>query len=291
MVHYGHSRANQISSKYISKVYPQNLIHIFAALLEKEGKESSREVIERMSKLNKFSTEIVSALKRICDWSKPCLDKLVEILKAFEVYQTLDAKKKGYMKKISLCEKLTISNVLLIKLSKSSESLLDSGNKVLNKSISLEALVEGARKTQEIDAVKDVLTQISGFKTKNELGVEYPSLTTPEVLENFKGAKIKGTEKNLQATLLEDLWTKAKENRDDGIEGKVMFKSLESLEDSFSQLDKYDHVIVEAMDNKDNFFVRFINEILNPGKPTSCLLLFQTEKFQFEILSEMRKFL
>ena len=91
LVHYGNVRAHSISCSFKSKPHPQDLLHIYMSLLEKQGEIYSLEVVERMAKLCKFRIEEITALKKLCKWSPDGLSKLNDLIRLFEFYQTLGA--------------------------------------------------------------------------------------------------------------------------------------------------------------------------------------------------------
>ena len=89
LVHYGNIRAHTISSSFKSKPHPQDMLHIYCTLLEKQGETYAIEVVDRMAKLCKFRIEEITAIKKLCKWSLDGLSKLNEVLRLFEFYQTL----------------------------------------------------------------------------------------------------------------------------------------------------------------------------------------------------------
>ena len=142
MVLYGNSRANQISSKFVNSFHTQDLIHVFSKLVVKQGPEASLKLVERMSKLNRVGSEETASLRKICKWSPPAFNSLVNVLNAYERYETLDVKKLKNTKKVSRCEKMSLSNKLFNMLSKIQESqLISSEVKVIRKEISLKTVI------------------------------------------------------------------------------------------------------------------------------------------------------
>ena len=117
----GNARGNFISSSYIHKNYPQDLLGVYKMLSVREGPSFAKEVINRMAKLNKFRPEEISSIVRICEWPQNSFDKLMEVFKCFEKYETEDVNKMANSKEIIRGEKLTLSNVLLNKLAKCNE--------------------------------------------------------------------------------------------------------------------------------------------------------------------------
>ena len=71
MLYYRVDRGNNISSSHCRENYPQELLPVFQSLCDKEGEKAALEVIERMSKLNKFRPEETNSALRICKWTKP----------------------------------------------------------------------------------------------------------------------------------------------------------------------------------------------------------------------------
>ena len=108
-IQYGNNRANLISSKFISKSKPQDLLHIFNILKDKDGESASLKIVERIGKLNKFGQEEISSLKKMCKWSKPTLVKFIEVLNMYEHYETQG---------IYCCQTATITSLIVSKLLK-----------------------------------------------------------------------------------------------------------------------------------------------------------------------------
>ena len=193
LIHYGNARANQISNKFSRKTYPQDLLHTFEELSEKEGCASSLKVVTRMAKLSRVGPDETTSLKKLCEWSTGAFKSLMEVLRVFEVYETLDVKRCGNAGRISRREKLTMTNALFNKLAKCKDSFFEAESpNILSKEISLKSLVESHQKHDDVTKVFSVLMQISGYRSKDQLTHEYPGKFDIGTLENFIGAEIKG---------------------------------------------------------------------------------------------------
>ena len=181
---------------------------------------------------------------------------------------------------------------MLNKLARCSESyLLDNFVKVETQKISFVGLIESAARTDKIAKFFNTLQQISGYESKEKLVTDYPELVKSDTLEMYVGAEIRGSERNMQAKLLEELWTKSSSDvktSDDNC--AVSYKELVFLVDATNLFPKYDHVILQLKRpnmNLTNSLLHLTNQ--DSGYPRSCLLLHQTENMQFEMLLKLCK--
>ena len=66
LIHYGNCRSNEISNKFQKKTYPQDLLHVYESLIDKENSAGALKVVERMSKLSRLGPDEASAIKKLC---------------------------------------------------------------------------------------------------------------------------------------------------------------------------------------------------------------------------------
>ena len=143
----------------------------------------------------------------------------------YEHYETSDVGLIGVSRKGN-CDKNTLTNIKFNKLSRCEENyVLVNARKVINIDISLLALIDSSQKCREISKVMDVLKVISGFDSEDNLCSAYPLDTRPSDLENFIGANIKNSTKNMQAQYLEDYWRTVISNN----KGEVVQKAGSSI--------------------------------------------------------------
>ena len=243
---YGNARGNYISSSYIHKNHPQDLLSVYQLLSLKEGPSFATEVVSRMAKLNKFRPEEISSIAKICEWPKNSFDKVLEVFRSFEKYETVDVNKKANAKKIVRGDKLTLSNVLFNKLAKCNETRVrGSCDKVLRKEISFESMIESCHQSVKTAKVLDVLKQVSGFKSTEELTTNFPEITSPEILSKYVGAEIRGDKLNTSAVLLKEYWKRLSENLPTE-KDEVSFQYMDHFNDCRNHFNKYDHVIFQS---------------------------------------------
>ena len=287
LLHYGNARSNLISSKFVTKNYPQDLIPVFSCLAEKQGPEFASEVVERMAKLNKFRPEETVSVMKLCQWSKPSMSKLLQVLHSFENFETDDVQKMANSKKILRGEKLTLSNVLFNRLAKCSESSVrELFDKVLSKEMSFESLIDTAERSVKTGKVLDTLKQISGFKTEEELALNFPKALDQDSLSKFFGAEIRGDKLNAQAQHLSDFWKCIVENK--ATDNKVLFQTLNDFKECQRDFANYDHVILQLKNLDSELLTTIFDLVQKNEKPHSCLLLLPSEASQFEVLSTLR---
>ena len=78
-------------------------------------------------------------------------------------------------------------------LSKITESyLVKNASKVLSKQISLKCLAEEYQVEMNVEKVYSVLCRMTGFKSKNQLHVDYPGMFTSDIMRKYVGAEIDG---------------------------------------------------------------------------------------------------
>ena len=153
----------------------------------------SLKVVERMAKLSRVGPDESTSLRKLCQWSFAAFNRLMEVIKMFEVYETLDVKASRNSGRVTRCEKLTLTNFVFNKLAKCDEKYFESEcEKVLLREISLKTLVENNQTFLDIEKVYSVLSQISGYKSKQKLLLEFPGKFDVCIIKRFIGAEIKG---------------------------------------------------------------------------------------------------
>ena len=118
------------------KTYPQDLLHVFENLAEKENSVGALKVVERMSKLSRLGPDEATALKKLCQWSAVGFKYLMEVINRLEVYETLDVKSSGNAGSITSGERLKMTNLVFNLLGKCEEDFFVSGREnILEKEI------------------------------------------------------------------------------------------------------------------------------------------------------------
>ena len=193
LIHYGNFRSNEISNKFQKKTYPQDILHVFESLIEKDNSVGALKVVERMSKLSRLGPDEATSLKKLCQWSDQGFKLLMEVVNKLEVYETADVKASGNAGSITNGERLKMTNLVFNLLGKCEEGYFVSGReKVLNKEMSLKQLCNCYQDYKQIEKVYAALAQLSGFKTKDELMRLYPGKFEVSRMKMYVGAELKG---------------------------------------------------------------------------------------------------
>ena len=116
---------------------------------------------------------------------------------------------------------------------------------------------------------------------------DFPEATSKENLLKFVGAEIKGSKSNLQAKLLEEYWRRILSKQDTQVD-KVAFLTLSTFEECTPHFENYDHVLLKVKFRQPEVIEELIKNVENQII-SSCTLIFQSEIFQFEILSLLRQ--
>ena len=303
LIHYGNVRSNEIANKFPRKTHPQDMLHIFESLLEKESRGGALKVVERMSRLSRLGPDETTAVRKLCQWSEEGFNRLMEVINRLEICETTDLKTSGNSMSTTECERLKMKNSVFNLLGKCEENyfMLMSGQ-VLGKEISLKTLAENHQTYMEIEKVYAVLAQISGFQSKQKLMSLYPEKFQISKMKSYIGAEIKG-EPNDQAKLLAVYFQKVVKRDSENDDEPVKFQEIDSVKDfegKFDILEEFDMLIVNL--NKKahpDFCLEVINRMIRSVQVMqAALMIFRMESQMFENLlclrsnsfSEMEKF-
>ena len=294
LMRYGNIRANDISQKFARKTYPQDLLHVYETLVLKDSTVNSMKVIERMTKLGRVGPNEATSLRKICKWSLPAFRCLMEVVKTFEAYETLDVKSSGNAGNISRGEKHCMTNAVFNNLGKVEESYFkENYHQVLSKKISLKTLVDGNIKIKEVEKVYGALGQISGFQTVQALKERFPGKFDQGLVEKFTGAEVLGEKKNLKAKLLEKYYIGVTKQGSSNVESElpVEFVKVESLDDLTVEatVDDFDAVVMIMKEPNKEICVSVMKKILNSVRIVKVgIMVFPNELLCFEVISYLR---
>ena len=156
-----------------------------------------------MAKLSRVGPDESTSVKKLCQWSPRAFTSLMEVIKLFEVYERLDVKASGNAGRIARGEKLTMTNSIYNKLAKCDQKFFETeSEKIINKKISVKTLVENNQTHLDVQKVYAVLSQISGFLSKQQVLLAYlGKFETIFTMKNFIGAEIKGKPETLSLRL------------------------------------------------------------------------------------------
>ena len=192
LIHYGNLRGNEIENNFPRKTHPQDILHVYESLLT-SGKTQleSLKVIDRICKLSKMGIVESASIRKFCNFSESGLSCLMNLISKMEVHETLDYKTAPANSK--RFEKLKMTNKVFNLLSKITESyLVKNASKVLSKQISLKCLAEEYQVEMNVEKVYSVLSRMTGFKSKNQLHVDYPGMFTSDIMRKYVGAEMDG---------------------------------------------------------------------------------------------------
>ena len=295
LVYYGNARANDIAKQHVRTLRPQDLIQVFKSLSDKDGSVNGLKVIERMAKHFRVGINETTSLLKICKWSSLALKCMIDMLEVFEVYETLDVKQGGrYTILLQRGEKLSMANSLLNSLAKCEETFVrEHFQAVISKEISLQDLVNNYMHEVEIRKAAAVLSQISGYKSIEQLNLKYGNKFDNEALADYIGAEILMDKMNTQAKLLKKYYNNivnaGQKKNDDG--SFVKFKEWDSL-DVLLEVDvgaRFETIVVDLKEPNQDLCMSIITSILRSDKEHHAgVFVFPCEASQFEVLSFLR---
>ena len=295
LIHYGNARANDIARQHVRTLRPQDLLHIFKSLKEKDGSVNGLKVIERMAKHFRVGYNETTSLLKICKWSSPSLEGLVKVLEVYEVFESSDVKSSGrHTILLQRGEKLSMPNSLFNSLAKCEEKYIEEHfQSVISRDMSLQELVENNQRSIGLKKVALVLSQISGYQSIDKLNEKYNYKFNKFLLADFVGAEVNIGKMNVQAKLLKKYYENvvnlsvenAKEQR------FVLFEEVDSLETLVNSDigSRFETIIVDLKEENQNLCMFIINAILKSDKEQNAgVLIFPTEASQFEVMSFLR---
>ena len=291
LMRYGNIRGNDISSKFSGrKTFPQDLLHVYETFTAKDNATNSLKVVERIAKLGRVGPNEGIALRKLCKWKIEAYSCLMEVIKAFEAYETLDVRANRQGANMSRGDKHTIINALFVNLGKVDENYFE-GNylKVINKEISLATLVDNYKKMKSVEKVYAVLSEISGYKSIDILKESHAGKFEVEVVSQYIGAEINGSQKNKKALHLEDYYNKVTSNAcEDTTVEMIKIQSLDDMKVEAAISDS-DALVLILKTPQSSICVKIIQNILLSSKSFHVgLLIFPNELLGFEVLSFLR---
>ena len=293
MLHYGHQRNNEISSQFCRKTRPQDILHYFNSLTLRSSKVNSIKVVDRMAKLSRLGPDECTAVSKLCQWSSSGFSALMEMMEVFENYQTLDVKPSGHMGSLARGEKLSMTNVLFKMLGKCSEQYFVSHYQaVVDSSISLKTMLDGFKEAGKVQKVCGVVSVLAGNESYDKIKEMYPGKFDFDVMKNFIGAELKGENRNTKAGLLEKYFKSViATNENERVIIPLEFEDCSDIagklnEDFFTM---YEAIIFHMKELNQDICKKIISHMINSTKPVhAALLIFPSEKDQFQVLSYLR---
>ena len=144
---YGRMRTKQLGSEFISPPRPQDLLKIFENYID-QPQRKGKKILSRLLTIQDVSQPESAAIQRLIQWRKEAYMLLLEVLKAYEYYETKDiheTRNRGSVnkKKLTKGQTLKLTAKMLIGLSNlDEESFIEMASSVLEQKVSLKSLVE-----------------------------------------------------------------------------------------------------------------------------------------------------
>ena len=154
---------------------------------------------------------------------------------------------------------------------------------VLNKTLSLKGLLEGATKVLKTNKTSKLVTSMTNYRTAGQLEMKFPGKFSEEVIKRFDGADIVRKAPNVKAQMLEKYCKSVIEDKD--IE-PVKFEYVEKLSDvTHEMLAEYDIIVLNCTKFDAGISVEVV-DLAVTAKSTllSVLMLFEDERGHFEAI-------
>ena len=214
----------------------------------------------------------------------------MEVVRKYELYETIDVKASGNAGNISRGEKLSMPNIVFNNLAKVEEAFFEANfQQIIDKKISLRSLTEKNLKMKEIQKVFGVLAQITGYQTLETLRREYPGKFEIDKVGQFLGAEMKGESKNLQAMMLENYYEGVTKHVIDDV--PVKFECIKSLDEPKVRaiIDTSDAIVVVMKISAKEECASISKMILQCDKIFKVgFFLFPSEIMSFDVLTFLR---
>ena len=298
LIHYGNIRANNISSQFVRKTDPQDLVRTFFSLSTKDGAESAGKVVERMAGLTHINPRDCFALKKLCAWNNAGISALMEVISWYEHYESCDTKPKGYLQSLAQGKKLAMPHNLFRQLGKVDEDFfLANHSKVLRNEISLATLLKTYENTVKMNKVTAVLSRIADFKPYESLLLDHPGKFEYNQLKPFFGAEIrKDGSKNQEAVGLASYFESVVHaETENGVQEVriVEYKELSALLKD-DALKFYLSLVVnwnnEVQTDTEQVLNMLRNRLSMKAVGQVTMILFPSEESQCKVLSVLRSY-
>lgn len=286
---YGNVRTKIIESNFVEAPRPQDLIHLYNALVRNED-VNCLEIITRMSRHCRFGPNETTSILKLCKRSEVFRISLIEILTKFELYETIDGRHvKNHAVAMKRGDKLKMPNNMLNSLAKIDESFfLQHFTKVVSGKTSLKELVDQGLHRLAVKKVASTLCQLTGYTNINNLNTQYDNRFDGQILEHFIGAEQCKGKLNSQAKALKKYYDDVVNNGSANICVKMKEGSFGNITSGSLCLD-FDTIIAQIKNFDSEWWMNFMNTIINSGKSYhASLLLVPSELLQFKITSFLR---
>ena len=292
LVHYGHLRPTSIETKFIQKIYPQHILHIFQSLAV-DGNVNSWKVVERISRLCRIKANEATTISKLCKWSKEAFTALINVIELFEKYGTLDVKPSGHQGRLARGEKLPITNKLFNQLGKTDETYFLSGHgKVLSGEISLKCLIAEFGNIIKLEKVVATLCVIAGHKTYESIKLVFPGKFEQDQIKLFIGSEIKPDKTmNENALRLEKYYNAVKNKEPNALQTLLElneFTDLKELKDA-SLFSQFNTIVLLMSKDVSEICLEIADYVIkSEDSRVSAILVFSSEALQFQFLSFLR---
>ena len=200
---YGTLRSNDLDAKFSRKPAVHDLLFVFNTLKSVLGDEEAVKIVIRYATLLFVGPDEVTALKKLCCWNSRSFQNLLSVIQLFEKYETTDSRCRGNQGRLMRGEPLPLQKVLFKRLAKVEAPFFDENvQNVFDRKDSLKDLVSNFERFKEYQRILDIILKVSGNDNPEELNNNFPGAFVIEKVEEFKGALIEGSKKNMAGVAL-----------------------------------------------------------------------------------------
>ena len=284
---YGWTRSNDLQSTCGEKPKIYELLYISESLTRDGVSEVEMKVVsEKYAKTLMCSKAEITALRKILAWKASEREIVVQVLKKYQSYCTLDATSTNNRTRLAAGLKMLLTSTLFCQLAKVEGKVFAEHSKlVLDSKISLSDLVEKLSKVSELDNNKAIVSQSANFKSIDDLKQKYPGKFDDQILEKYSGASV--SSRNLPGIMLQKLVKNVlSESIQDGSVGTEIVDSINCVNpDTLEKCDmivcnvkKIPSLIAESL---------MMQACVTDKKVMSVILLLPTRKAQLWAISAL----
>ena len=280
-------RSNDLAAEVKTDPELHELIFVFNDLNKSyKDVEKSKMVMERLAKLRKVSRDDRTSFNKIFAWPQDKLTQLIEVLKVYEVYQTLDGSGTRNRKRIQQGLKLPLTGEMLKNLGKCEPDLFgELHQSVLAGEMSLRDLLVNSSKTLGIEKTKAIISKEAGYETLEHLQNKYPDKLTDKIVQGFSGVVMAGKKKNPEADRLKS-FVKNLPNQLQPQEEPIKFEILS--DDRDIKVEAFDTVVVQVGKDDMEFVESLIKLVYASQKDMlSVMVILDSEKNYMKTLQKL----
>ena len=226
---YGWTRSNDLQSTCGEKPTIYELLYIAESLTRDGVTElEMKAVSEKYAKTLMCTKADITALRKILNWKACEREVVVQVLKKYQSYCTLDATSTNNRTRLAKGLKMLLTSTLFCQLAKvDGKVFIEHSSLVLDSTISLSALVERLSEVPDLENNKAIVSKSANFKSIDDLKQKYPGKFDDQILGNYSGASVSSTSKNLPGIMLQKLVKNVlSESIQDGVVGTEIVDNI-----------------------------------------------------------------